>query len=221
MSYFIYISDSKLDLLSQDSGKRIRDIVESVGVTLKAPFVEGKIDLVRAQPRRIETLRRVERHITKEMKPPAFSALREGMALPPFISFSLPLARLITRKAFWCAGSESETALLLAGSSHNAIGTAMPLSEIGVSIDPIGAIAYAAEHGAAELKGQSRLSQSSSFVWQSVYRHNDQDTITLPLMRGLAVTTAVVKSNAAQTRRAKVEAVSRLVICTPIFIEQI
>jgi hypothetical protein len=221
MSYFIYISDSKLDILSQEHGKRIRDIFETAGVTLRAPFVEGRIAVTRAQPHRIALLRRVEKRITKEMKPPNFSVLREGMELPPFVSFALPLARLITSEAFWCAGLTDETGLLLAGSSNNAVGTAISPPKIGVSIDPIGAIATAARREAVGPKFDAHLSESSSFVWQDVYRHNDQDSISLPLMRGLAVTTTVVKSSRAQTRRTKLGPVARLVICTPLFIEQI
>lgn len=187
---------------------------------LKTPVVDAEMRFQQPDARTAGRLRRVEHELGRELELPAFEEIRLGEPLPRFFRFEGSGARLVTDNEFWIASHIETAALVLVGASRHAMHGASGANQaMSPSADPLGAIVDAAEE--APSVRHSGMEAKCSYAWQVILRHSDQHRITVPRIRGIAVTTACVAADRAQIRRAGVAGIERLVVGTPLFVEQI
>ncbi|MFE9658912.1 DUF7019 family protein [Streptomyces sp. NPDC005955] len=219
MSFFWYVSRSKLELLTEQYDKSVLDSFRGLALKFKTPVAEAELRFTNAGPGLVSEVRRVEKRIVQDTAPLDFECLStEEAQLPPFFLFDTPAARLVEERGFWVAGHVGGAALVLVGAARHATGAFSSPSALSPSVDPLRAITEKAEGDSARVGAD--LGGASSYAWQAIMRTNGQNKIPLPTVRGIAVTVAVVEAQRQQIRRAGIPGIQRLVIGTPLHIEQ-
>jgi hypothetical protein len=227
--HFWYISKTKLDhLLTQQetifdrlraslSGlikAEIQTPIGSIGVEVK----ESKIDA--KQVRNLEKIEKKLRDANLVKSIEDFGSRRQ----PLFFEFHGPTARLIQDGQFWVAMLDSQTAVILVGSSAHCIGaTNLVSNAISPSIDPLGTIKSLMSHGSTP--DEAQLVSNLSYVWASVVRESAAQLGAfsgLPFARGIAISAGAATNCPAHIRESGYEGeIQRIVAGSPIFVEQI
>jgi hypothetical protein len=214
MNIYWYISKAKLDLLKDQSPGVMHAI--KVQLSLKIPFVSGSLSGT-APSRLVKDLQRIIKRLKAGHEIKSFADLGETES-PTVISFEGNAARQISDDVFWLAMERGKSGLLLAGSAAFAIG-APPKAEhlLSPSADPVGAVkaAFKKDHEPPN----SPLSARLSYAWQALMSESLEGA--LPRVSGLAVFARTVKSERSQIRRIGKGNVRRIVVGSPIYVEQI
>jgi uncharacterized protein DUF7019 len=211
-----YISTTKVTQLSE---RYQRGALEDLAVRLKVPVAEAEVRLSMPDRGLVKKLRKVERKLEKEFRPPGFATLTEHETPPPYFSFRVPGARLANEREFWVAGFAGGVALVLVGASHHAFGGPPRPPLMSPSMHPLRTIA----NYAAEDPGDSRVHRSVTYAWSAIMGRDGQDRVRLPEVSGLAVTIGVSPADQYEVARAKVTGagdITTVVIGTPLFILQ-
>jgi hypothetical protein len=117
--------------------------------------------------------------------------------------------------------SLDSTALLLVGSSSNAIGTPpKEVPKISPSMDPIGAVnsAFASQ---TAFSGEAFVSTSCSYTWTAIAEPVRAVWNQLPRVEGIAVYGGSVPCDAAQMRNSGFDRVQQIVVGSPLFVRQL
>jgi len=223
MSFFWYISTTKVDALSQQYSRNMLDVFRGLSIKLKSPVAEADLTLAPPQPDLIKRLRRIEQKVISDAQPPPFSTLRDSVPLPPFFSFRGPGARMVNDEEFWLATHSGEVALVLVGAARNTLSTTPQRPLLSPTVDPLGTVLRRANEPSLSPydADTDEIDVSCSYAWQAVMRHNGQHKLALPIVTGLAVSVASVNAKPAQVRRTGIAGIRHLVIGTPLFVEQI
>ncbi|EFL52339.1 hypothetical protein DesfrDRAFT_0828 [Solidesulfovibrio fructosivorans JJ]] len=213
MDAYWYISDDKIKILKQDLNKfKLKDIV----FKLKIPFFEASMSTEKKEIL-VRDLKDVEKAILSQNVVPEFQDLPMH-AQNIFFSFQCKGARRVGESCYWVASVRGDTALLLAGSATNGIGSMPPETkeELSPSLDPIGTILKVFQ-GAKE---DDSISEALSFAWQAIIRTYVGSFASLPKVQGLAIGAGVFSSYLPQIRRAGQKNIQKIVVGTPIYIRQ-
>jgi hypothetical protein len=216
---YLYISKSKVDNIY--SSLRRGHPMKSLGLKLKAPFVEADANLA-FDSDLYKKLRYLRRRLDNDASVLPFHTL--GEVSVSLVSFSGSAAIAVDEGAFWLALAEEATALLLVGSAANMIGGQQLTSTdpnrgsiFSASLDPVGAM-MAAFEGTVEPKS---LAEGLSFGWQRLRRQSGAGGAVLRRVHGLAVFAGSYPANRAQMRRAGGGNVASVVVASPIYVEQV
>lgn len=216
-----YISASKITQLSE---RFQRSALEELAIRLKLPVAEAEVRLSMPDQGLVKKLRKVERRLEKEFRPPGFAGLSTDATPPPYFSFRVPGARMVNDLEFWVAGVAGEVALVLVGASYNAFGGPPREPFMSPSLNPLRTIVSYVQSVPARRSGEAeRLERSATYAWGHVMRYDGQDRVRLPEVSGLAVTIGVLAASQHEVTRAAVTGtgdITTLVIGTPLFIEQ-
>jgi hypothetical protein len=143
-----------------------------------------------------------------------------GSEPPLLFWFEGRSAKFVLGDAFWVAAVDGSSALLLTGWAGNTIGvTSISVSKISSSVNPMWAVEEITQ-GADDEGAAARLSDS----WATIFRDGTslQSVEALPHARGLVVYAGwqpAVEENLA--RSGWTEPIERVVVGSPIFVEQI
>lgn len=211
---FLYASPSKIDAL------RPRGWWTQFGkltVKVKAPVVEAGVDFTQ-HPSEYRRLRRLQRSLDKDRNVVPFDADQE--AYSSVVSFEGAATLTLESGAVWLALERGRTALLLGGSARNVIGSAKdaPAAEFSPSI---ATIQVASQAVATTGEEQQSLPASLSYMWQQVRRQGLRGSASLRNVRGHALFVAAYVPVKAQIRRGTRSDIDRLVIASPIYVQQV
>lgn len=159
-------------------------------------------------------LRRVRSRLDRD---PGVKPLDDPAEEPSTIfRFEGRAARATSGGTYFVAHVADRTALLLTGSSGNVIGDRpVETIEVSPSAHPVQAgVEYGGEN--AESAGKAL-----SYTWQLVYRRPGGPRAVLPTARGLAVFAGAYPAAKSQLRRGGVTTAVRLVVGSPIYLEQV
>lgn len=208
-----YISGSKVEMLKSRS---FRLALKSVVIKLGFPGVGGgevSFALTDEIKRDAQELERKARSAA-EIKP--FDLLGDSES-PDKFWFDCQAARLVDSDAFWVAGRKGASALLLVGSSSNAIsGPPVQNGRISPSMDPLGACRAAFE-GTAKA-GPVEASVALTYAWDEVMATLPEGTLAIPRVEGLAVFAGTFRLEGSRTTDASLP--HRLVLGSPIYVKQ-
>jgi hypothetical protein len=206
-----YVSKPKLQMLkSRSLGMALRNLVIKLGY----PGIAGaevSLDFTDEIQRDVQNLERSVRSAAG-IKP--FDLLPDHES-PDKFWFDCQAARLVDSDAFWVAGRKGSSAVLLVGSSANAIGS--PPREdgrISPSMDPLGACRAAFED--SERVGPVDSSVALSYVWNEVMGTLPQGTLAVPKVEGLAVFGGTYRLDATDPSFPQ-----RLVLGSPVYVKQV
>jgi hypothetical protein len=212
-----YVSTAKVDLLSQQHRNALAAIKE-FSVKLKSPVAEAELQLATPDPVLLKKLRLVERKIEKDAKPPSFDIAANEEPPSAYVTFDIPAARMVNASEFWLAGHANGAALVLVGATKHSFGQSAESPGMSPSIDPLGAIVQLASGNESYLTGPTDA--AASYAWSTIMQHNGQNKVHLPAVSGLAVTIGAVTAYRAQTRRAGIPAIEKVLVGTPLYIVQ-
>ena len=218
MRVFWYISKTKVDNYAGDD----RHWTDRLGghVTVGLPLVEVGAEVATGPPDRglVDKLELVERRARHDEL--VRSVAEIGAEPPVLFRYEGRSARIVVGDTFWVAAVDGSSAVLLTGWAGNAIGaTPVDASKISSSVNPMWAVEEltrgAEDEGAAE-----RLSDS----WATLFRDGRGllGAEALPRSQGIAVYAGwlpAVEENVA--RSGWTEPLERVVVGSPIFVEQI
>jgi hypothetical protein len=216
--YYWYVSANKVEALDRSTGHSFLEWVKEITVRLKTPFLEADVPL-QTHADAVSHLGRVTRKIEEELDPPEYATL-DGTEIPPrFFRFSGRAAHSVDTEAFWLAAASPPNALLLAGSAANVLhaGGGTP-AQISPTADPIGAVKRAFQETAGGDRGAVTTPQACSYIWDEVSK-TTAGMLTVPQVRGLAVFAAIMA--VPPSGSASELGIERLVLGTPLFVEQV
>lgn len=220
MNIYWYISKAKLDLLKDQSPGFLPGITAQL--SFKLPFVSGSLS--GTEPSRlVEDLQRVIKRLKADHEIKSFADL-DDTASPIVMAFDGNAARQISDDVFWLAMEQGDSGLLLAGSAAFAIGAAAkPEHFLSPSADPVGAVkaAFQKDDEQPNVLGGVGLPLSArlSYAWQELMSESLEGA--LPRVSGLAIFARTVKAEKAQARQIGKGNIERIVVGTPIYVEQI
>ena len=216
---YIYISQAKVTNLYHTM--RRRKSAANLALRLKIPWVEAEVTSAHDPNSEIyRMLRQVRKQLEDDASTMPYQDL--GKDPVPVIEFAGQAAMGIAEGTFWLALGDGNVALLLAGSAANLISgsaatSAIPERDdiISASIDPVGASLQAVEgiHSAS-------ASDGLSFKWQQLQRNHDRQKTVLRRIQGYAIFGAVYPTNRTQLRRVGAADTKRIVVASPIYVEQ-
>lgn len=219
MDIYWYISKAKLDLLKDQSPGFLSGITAQL--SFKLPFVSGSVSGT-DQPRLVKDLQRVIKRLKADCEIKPYGELGETES-PIVMAFEGNAARQISSDVFWLAMEQGDTGLLLAGSAGFAIGASVkPDRALSPSADPVGAV-KAAFMNDDELNSSTGarmpLSSSLSYAWQGLMSESLEGS--LPRVSGLAIFARTVRSEKSQVHRIGKDSIRRIVVGTPIYVQQV
>jgi hypothetical protein len=192
-------------------------LFKDISVTLKAPWVEGGFTSHVADENIIKDLERVKKTIETKLKPPAFAEISDFES-PLIFSFKGKAVRMISEGKYWLALEDKTSALLLAGSSSHAIGAKIEVSKgLSPTFDPVGAF----QEAFGKPSDKPRISISLSYAFQEIIRPYVESDATWPVVQGLAIFACTIEANRQQLRRVGRGYIRRIVVGSPIYIQQI
>lgn len=167
--------------------------------------------------------------LTKELKHTIKGLSESGQTFKDFnelgddeaavmVRFEGNAVRHVTGEEYWLAMEGKRTALLLAGSVVHAIGhPSRSPKKISPSVDPVNAFLRAFEKRAKS----NTLSGSLSNAWREIMGDDLSSKGALPAVKGLAVFARSVPTDKRQMELADRENIERLVVGSPVYIQQI
>ncbi len=216
-----YVSRPKIEALRDSYGRSPVSWLKDLSLTIKAPFVEveGTIPLGQTLFREME---RIEKNLLKSGEVEPFVSLADGPRRSClFFSFNGAARRTVQHGAYWIVMRSGPTALLMVGSTNNAIGTPPKESaEISPSMDPIGAVKLAFP-GEPTPDAASFVSNSCSYTWAAIAEPVRDSWDDLPHVEGIATYGERYRTSEEQMRSAGFEDVREIIIGSPIFVRQI
>jgi hypothetical protein len=206
-----YISEPKLQLLkSRSLGLTLRDLVIRLGFP-GVGGAEASLHFTHELQRDVQHVERSAR-VAPDIRP--FEDLPDD-ASPDKFWFDCTAARLIDSEAFWVAGRKGSSALLLVGSSANALGGSLREDgRISPTADPLGACR-------AVFEGSERASPVESsfalrYVWGQVMATIPEGTLAMPRVEGLAVFGGTFRFEGTDPSLPQ-----RLVLGSPVYVKQV
>lgn len=218
MRVFWYISKSKVDNYAGDD----RRWTDRLGghVTVGLPLAEVGVEAATGPPDRglLDKLELVERRAKHDDL--VRSVAEIGAEPPVLFRYEGRSARIVLVDTFWVAAVDGSSAVLLTGSAGNAIGaTPVDASKISSSVNPMWAVEEL-------IKGTDNewSAANLSDAWATIFRDGTRllGAEALPRTQGIAVYAGwqpAVEENVA--RSGWTEPIERVVVGSPIFVEQI
>ncbi len=214
MPVYWYISKAKLDLLKDASPGFFAGITAKL--EFKLPFVSGSLSGT-ADSSLIRDLKSVIKALHSEQTIKHYHELSDDEA-PVMVQFEGPAVRRVEGEEFWLAMEHNDTALLLAGSAGYAIGYPVKTeSHTSPTIDPVGAFLAAFEKDVSS----GSPSASLSYAWQHIMGDALSSGGALPKVAGLAVFARSVAADKQEMKRVGRGRIRRLVIGTPLYVQQV
>jgi hypothetical protein len=216
MDIYSYISEAKLTALQAAAPGFLSAL--SAEVTLKVPFLEGKLSGAK-QASVVTELERIVARLKAEEQIISFDDVT-SKEMPKIMCFSGEGGRLVDGDAFWLAMKGERNALLLAGSAGYAIGKPASTSAyISPSADPVNALRVAFGQG-HESPGQS-IASSLSYAWQEIARENLVGVGGVPRVEGIVFAARTLPVDKEQFSSVGCENLSLLVVGTPLYVKQL
>lgn len=215
MPVYWYISKAKLDLLKDESPGFFARITAKL--EFKLPFVSGSL-FGTADSSLIRDLKSVIKALHSEQTIKHYHELSDDEA-PVMVQFEGPAVRHVEGEEFWIAMEHNDTALLLAGSAGYAIGYPVKTESriFSASVDPVGAFLAAFEKDVSS----GSLSSSLSYAWQDIMQDALSSGGALPKVAGLAVFARSLAADKQVMKRVGRGRIRRLVIGTPLYVQQV
>jgi hypothetical protein len=220
MNIYWYVSKAKLDLLKDQSPGLLGGITAQLSFRL--PFVSGSLSGTE-QSRLVEDLMRVIKRLRAEYVIKSFADLDDTES-PIIVAFEGNAARQVSEDVFWLAMEHGDTGCLLAGSAEFAIGAPAKAEHLlSPSADPVGAVkaAFKKDDDLSDSSEGARipLSASLSYAWRVLMSESSEGS--LPRVGGLAIFARTVKAEEAQVRGVGKGSIRRIVVGTPIYVQQV
>ena len=207
-----YVSRQKVDALLPEFGPRGFNLFKELSLTLKLPFVEGKLS-VNPDRSLFLNVEKIENGIKSFG---AASDLAEAGS-KPFFSFSGRAYRTVESGAYFIVLAQGRVALLLAGSPSNAVGAPPKQSDnVSPSVDPIGAVTRLFKHPS----DPKDAFDACSYMWVEMARAAREDGVVLPDVEGIAVFGAAFPAVIDRFSH-DFPGIDRVVVGTPIFVRQL
>lgn len=207
LSVYWYVSAKKIEMLKGYS--RLSNL-KNLSITLNAMWLE-----VSASYQADDKLEGDVKNVEQKLGPDAVAFEKLGSNESPVVfSFAAEAARMVDGGAFWMASKKNESALLLVGSSSNAIGGPAKTGAISPSADPLGACKVAFQGG--ESTWPISVSSSLTYAWDTVMR-TSEGIVSWPRVEGLAVFAGIFKVEASLASGA---VPARLILGSPVFVRQ-
>lgn len=215
-----YVSEEKIHLIGQQD-RSWNFWPKHLTLKLKEPFSGAEVQMEQNRASSVaDDFKRVRRRLEKQNLQ-TYETVASGV-VPLLCLFDGPAARIVDSHGFWCSLASQTTALLLVGSESNAIGgSTRSDSSISPSSDPVSAI-KAAFRGNDESNYGSGMTMPRrlSYAWQVVWKAS-RDALSKPNVVGVAVVAGLYAANKAEMRRANMRGINKLVIASPVYVQQV
>jgi hypothetical protein len=204
--FYLYASKSKVDVL--ESTLTRPNPVRSIGLKITTPFVEASADLQTDKTFQ-RSLAKVRKKLLDQQIPPFEDETPEP---GPIMSFSGHASLGIVGEAVLVALTAGHSALLLVGSAQNLTGAA---AVPNTGMTPISMVPGSAIPNEAGLSENRAISNQ----WQQLWRKSPSGAKIRVV--GFALFSGVYGATLVEMRRAGHREVTRIVLASPIYIEQV
>lgn len=204
--FYIYASKSKVDVLESSLARD--NPFKGLGLKITTPMVEVSADL-KSDKSFQKSLAKVRKKLMgQDIRPFDDESAPPG----PIMSFTGEVGLTVSQGAMLGALAAGKTALLLVGSARNLTGAAdVPDAGLApVSMVPVSAIPN--EDGLSDNRAISNR-------WQQVWRKAPAGTKVR--VTGFALFSGAYAASRAEMRRAGHPEVTRLILASPVYVEQI
>jgi hypothetical protein len=216
LDLYWYISGAKIRMLKDNLRK---SPLKDLSVKLKALWFEvgGSFKF---DDSLVRDLKRIEKTLESEQEIKEFQFLSD-LESSAIFSFEGEAARMIDRDAYWVAVERNGTALLLVGSSANAIaGVPASSGRLSPSVDPLAAARAAFQDSSEKAPLPAPLPALLGYIRQTVSEPLTEGGLARPKIQGLAVFAGMFKSDPTSLRGVGGKSLARIVVGSPIYIRQ-
>jgi hypothetical protein len=205
--FYIYASKAKVDVL--ESALSRGNPLKSIRLKIATPVVEVAAEL-QADKNFQKSLAKVKKKLQEQRFRP-FEDESTGLG-PPIISFAGPASLAISGEAVQVALAAGNTALLLIGSAQNLTGAVSVPGTKATAISMVPTSGIPNEAGLTE-------NHAISFAWQQLWRKSPDGTKIN--VAGFALFSGAYGATMVEMRRAGHRELTRVVLASPVYIEQV